>query len=162
MLKICVHIFHHLNATENTKSLKKRGFHVQMALLKQLFACGLDVGGWYQFRALSDQLYRSPDHHKFVRSKVVCQVIWLHFIFSVSISLALSYLYLNRCLMIISELSRSRQLKYYLGACFRNIGKGGNYRVSIVENFNCLKSIVSIVIVNYQISEICQVDNWCS
>lgn len=152
VLKICVYIFHHLNVTENTKSLKKRGFHVQMTLLKQLFTCDLDVGGWYQFRALSDQFYRSPDHHKFVRSKVVFQVIWFHFIFSVSISLALSDLYVNRCLMIISELSRSRQLKYYLAGCVRNVGKGGKYRVPIVEILNYLISIVSIVFVNYQIS----------
>uniref|UniRef100_A0A7I4EIP2 OTU domain-containing protein n=2 Tax=Physcomitrium patens TaxID=3218 RepID=A0A7I4EIP2_PHYPA len=27
-----------------------------------------------QFRALSDQLYRSPDHHQFVRDKIVSQV----------------------------------------------------------------------------------------
>ncbi|RWW67659.1 hypothetical protein BHE74_00024895, partial [Ensete ventricosum] len=28
----------------------------------------------FQFRALSDQLYRSPEHHKFVRQQVVDQV----------------------------------------------------------------------------------------
>lgn len=71
----CSTSFCYLNAMENTKSLKKRGSHVQMSLLKQLCTCGLDVGGVVQFRALSDQLYRSPDHHKFVRSKVVFQVI---------------------------------------------------------------------------------------
>lgn len=32
--------------------------------------------GW-QFRALSDQLYRTPDHHMFVRRRVVDQVIFL-------------------------------------------------------------------------------------
>jgi hypothetical protein len=30
--------------------------------------------GWWQFRALSDQLYRSPEHHKFVRKSVVTQL----------------------------------------------------------------------------------------
>jgi hypothetical protein len=30
--------------------------------------------GWWQFRALSDQLYRSPEHHKFVRDSVVKQL----------------------------------------------------------------------------------------
>lgn len=28
-----------------------------------------------QFRALSDQFYRSPEHHKFVREQVVSQVV---------------------------------------------------------------------------------------
>lgn len=31
------------------------------------FFCG-------QFRAISDQLYRTPEHHKFVRQQVVDQV----------------------------------------------------------------------------------------
>jgi hypothetical protein len=30
--------------------------------------------GWWQFRALSDQLYRTPEHHKFVRKSVVTQL----------------------------------------------------------------------------------------
>ena len=124
----CSTSFCYLNAMENTKSLKKRGSHVQMSLLKQLCTCGLDVGGVVQFRALSDQLYRSPDHHKFVRSKVVFQVIWFHSIFTVSTSLALSDLHLNQCPTIVSVLSTSRRLKYFLGACVRNIGKGGKYR----------------------------------
>lgn len=29
----------------------------------------------FQFRALSDQFYRTPEHHKFVRQEVVNQVI---------------------------------------------------------------------------------------
>jgi hypothetical protein len=35
--------------------------------------------GWWQFRALSDQLYRTPEHHKFVRKSVVTQVssLWI-------------------------------------------------------------------------------------
>lgn len=153
-----------LNVMENTKCLKNRGSHVQVSLLKQLCTCGLDVGGRYQFRALSDQLYRSPDHHKFVRSKVVFQVNWFHSIFTVSTSLALLDLHLNRCLTIISELSRSRQLKYYLGACVRNIGKGSNYRVPTAVIFIGLKSILCqhshCKLSNSLL--ICQGDNWCS
>ncbi|CAL5389468.1 unnamed protein product [Camellia sinensis] len=30
-----------------------------------------------QFRALSDQFYRTPEHHKFVRQQVVNQIIWI-------------------------------------------------------------------------------------
>lgn len=32
----------------------------------------------FQFRALSDQLYRSPNLHKFVREQVVQQVCWFY------------------------------------------------------------------------------------
>lgn len=35
-----------------------------------------------QFRALSDQFYRSPEHHKFVREQVVSQVVIYIYIYS--------------------------------------------------------------------------------
>jgi hypothetical protein len=69
--KLVLNISLLLECNRKHKILGKKRF----SLLKQLCTCGLDVGGVVQFRALSDQLYRSPDHHKFVRSKVVFQVI---------------------------------------------------------------------------------------
>jgi hypothetical protein len=43
-------------------------------LLQAVYVCMFWWLGWWQFRALSDQLYRSPEHHKFVRDSVVKQV----------------------------------------------------------------------------------------
>jgi len=45
----------------------------------------------FQFRSLSDQLYRSPDHHQFVREQIIQQVhgCTLYFLLS-----ALSYIHL--------------------------------------------------------------------
>lgn len=34
-----------------------------------------------QFRALSDQFYRTPEHHKFVRQQVVRQVVYIFIVF---------------------------------------------------------------------------------
>ncbi|XP_061347076.1 OVARIAN TUMOR DOMAIN-containing deubiquitinating enzyme 9 isoform X2 [Gastrolobium bilobum] len=42
--------------------------------LYDLIECKVEGDGNCQFRALSDQLYRSPDHHKFVREQIVQQL----------------------------------------------------------------------------------------
>lgn len=39
-------------------------FPQYLTLLKNMF----------QFRALSDQLYRTPEHHEFVRQQIIAQV----------------------------------------------------------------------------------------
>jgi hypothetical protein len=48
--------------------------HTWNWLLQAVYLCMFWWLGWWQFRALSDQLYRSPEHHKFVRDSVVKQV----------------------------------------------------------------------------------------
>ncbi|KAH1191453.1 OTU domain-containing protein [Glycine max] len=42
--------------------------------LYDLIECKVQGDGNCQFRSLSDQLYRSPDHHKFVRQQIVQQL----------------------------------------------------------------------------------------
>lgn len=49
-------------------------FHIQFSTNKDCFV-GFIL---FQFRALSDQLYRSPNLHKFVREQIVQQVCWFY------------------------------------------------------------------------------------
>ena len=80
-VQVCCAIFQQGHNVDNCGTPTPCLLEIQLAKEIQIYlqsvAGCLFFGGMWQFRALSDQLFRNPSHHKYVRKSVVKQVLKL-------------------------------------------------------------------------------------